>query len=122
LAYAQYTEEDIPNYWQYARNYTLLDHFFSSMLGPSFPGHMFALAAQSGWATDNPSQLVPWGCDDASNATVDILENGTCTVRQVFPCFDFPTIPDILPPELTRKFYGSKLPPIIGTIFSMFDA
>ena len=54
LAFAQYIEADIPNYWQYARHYTLADHFFSGMLGPSFPGHMFILAAQTGWATGNP--------------------------------------------------------------------
>src|SRR5258708_15241475 len=49
LAYAQYWEDDIPNYWKYARTYTLADHFFSEMIGPSFPGHTMVLAAQSAW-------------------------------------------------------------------------
>jgi phospholipase C len=122
LAFAQYQESDIPNYWQYARHFTLADHFFASMLGPSFPGHMFALAAQAGWATDNPSQLVPWGCDDSSGTTVPILDKGSCTATTVFPCFKFPTIPDVLPPTVTWKFYGSQLPPLIGETWSMFDA
>ncbi len=122
LPYAQYIEADIPNYWSYARHFTLLDHFFSSMLGPSFPGHSFALSAQAGWATGNPTQLVPWGCDDAAGTTVPILDGGSCTIKQVFPCFDYPTVPDLLTGGLTWKFYGSTLPPLIGEVWSMFDS
>ena len=55
LAYAQYTEQDIPNYWQYARRFTLADHFYSEMIGPSFPGHLAVLAAQAAWTTGNPN-------------------------------------------------------------------
>jgi phospholipase C len=122
LAYAQYREEDIPNYWQYARQFTLLDHFFSSMIGPSFPGHSFVLSAQVGWGLGNPSQLVPWGCDDGSGTTMSIEDQSTCMPRDVFPCFEFPTIPDLLPPTVSWKFYGSTLPPAIGEVWSMFDA
>jgi phospholipase C len=121
-AYDQYTEKDIPNYWQYARHFALADHFFSSMLGPSFPGHFFTLAAQAGWATDNPSQTVPWGCDDGAGTTVPTLVKGTCITQQVFPCFDMPTIVDLLPAGYTWKFYGDKLPPVVGQTWSMFDA
>src|SRR5262249_26955792 len=59
LATQQYTEADIPNYWQYARHFVLADHFFASELGPSFPGHSLVLSAQAAWATDNPSQTTP---------------------------------------------------------------
>ncbi len=43
-----YDQRDIPNYWQYARHYTLADRFFSSMNGPSGPNHVYTVAAQSG--------------------------------------------------------------------------
>jgi phospholipase C len=122
LAFAQYLEKDIPNYWGYARHFVLADHFFSSMIGPSFPGHSFFLAAQAGWALGNPTQLVPWGCDDAAGTTVDTLVDGTCTVAKVFPCFDYPTVPDLLPDAITWKFYGSQEPPLIGETWSLFDA
>jgi phospholipase C len=127
LAYTQYLEADIPNYWQYARHFTLADHFFSSMLGPSFPGHMFALAAQTGWAIGNPSSpslldTARWGCDEATGTTIPVLDNGSCNVKQVFPCFNFPTVPDVLPAGVTWKFYGSTLPPVAGQVWSMFDA
>ncbi len=122
LAFAQYQERDIPNYWRYARRFVLADHFFSSMLGPSFPGHSFFIAAQAGWSLGNPTQTVPWGCDDFAGTTVDTLVDGTCTVKKVFPCFDYPTVPDLLPGAVTWKFYGSKEPPLIGETWSMFDA
>ncbi|HEX9101099.1 MAG TPA: alkaline phosphatase family protein [Polyangia bacterium] len=126
LAFAQYLEADIPNYWQYAKQFTLADHFFSSMLGPSFPGHMFVLAAQTGWAIGNPSSnsitpLITWGCDDPKGSTQDILDHGSCTVKSVAPCYDFPTVVDNLPPATTWKFYGSTLPPAIGEVWSMLD-
>ncbi|HEX3044723.1 MAG TPA: alkaline phosphatase family protein [Bacillota bacterium] len=43
-----YDESDLPNYWAYARRFTLCDHFFSSLMGPSLPNHLYTIAAQSG--------------------------------------------------------------------------
>ena len=50
----QASEEDIPNYWKLAREFVLSDAFFSSLHGPSFPNHLYTIAAQSGGAQDNP--------------------------------------------------------------------
>ena len=47
LPFYYYTEPQIPNYWQYARNFVLADHFFSTTLGPSTPGHAVFWTAQS---------------------------------------------------------------------------
>jgi len=46
-------ERDIPNYWAYARRYTLNDRFFSSLSGPSLPNHVYTVAAQSGGLVEN---------------------------------------------------------------------
>jgi phospholipase C len=124
LAYAQYQEQDIPNYWQYARHYTLADHFFADELGPSFPGHAFVLAAQVGWATGNPGTNVLhpyWGCDEDANTTVTIQDQVTCQDEQVFPCFHIPSVPDVLPDGVDWKFYGSNFY-VLPEIWSMFDA
>ncbi len=43
-----YDQRDIPNYWSYARRYTLCDRFFSSEMTGSSPNHVFTVAAQSG--------------------------------------------------------------------------
>ena len=123
---AQYQESDIPNYWAYARKYALADHFFADVLGPSFPGHTFVLAAQAGWATGNPptdlSSLHPyWGCDETMTDTVPILDHGTCTGANVFPCFDIPSVPDLLPSGTDWRFYGTNFY-LLPEIWSMFDA
>jgi len=43
-----YDQRDIPNYWEYARHFTLADRFFSSLNGPSGPNHLYTVAGQSG--------------------------------------------------------------------------
>ena len=101
LAWAQYQEADIPNYWSYAKTFTLGDHFFANQLGPSFPGHMFFLAAQAGWALGNPpvDPTHPyWGCDQYPFDKVDVLDKGSCNVKSVFPCFKIPSLPDVSRP------------------------
>ena len=124
LAFAQYGEADIPNYWQYARTYTLGDRFFANMLGPSFPGHTFVLAAQAGWALGNPPLQVShpyWGCDQPADVTVPVQDQTTCQTTQVFPCFKIPSVPDVLPLGVDWRFYGSNLI-VLSEIWSMFDA
>ncbi len=48
-----YDGHDIPNYWDYAKHFTLCDRFFSSLNGPSFPNHLYTVAAQSGGIVQN---------------------------------------------------------------------
>jgi phospholipase C len=124
LAYAQYQESDIPNYWAYARHFTLADHFFANVLGPSFPGHTFVLAAQAGWAYDNPNTDIYWpywGCDQSFYSSVSILPNGGATSKNVFPCFNIPSLPDVLPSGVDWKFYGTNFY-VFPEVWSMFDA
>jgi phospholipase C len=123
LAYGQYREADIPNYWQYARTFTLGDRFFANVLGPSYPGHMFTVAAQAGWAVGNPPIVVSapyWGCDQAPGSTLQVQNQTTCQVDNVFPCFKIPSIPDILPLNVNWKFYGTNFV-FFNEIWSMFD-
>jgi phospholipase C len=121
---AQYGEPSIPNYWAYAKKYALADHFFANVLAPSFPGHTFFLAAQAGWATGNPGESLTqpfWGCDEASSYTVPVLDQTTCMEKNVAPCFDIPSVPDLLPASVDWKFYGTNFY-VFTEIWSMFDA
>ena len=43
----QYTEADIPPYFALARQYTLCDHYFSEIAGPSTPNHLMLIAADA---------------------------------------------------------------------------
>lgn len=51
-----YDWHEIPNYWEYARRFTLCDRFFSSLAGPSEPNHLYTVAAQSGGLVNNPGR------------------------------------------------------------------
>jgi phospholipase C len=135
--YAQYTQSDIPNYWAYANHFVLGDNFYANVLGPSFPGHLFTVAAQAGWATDNPPTDLPfkitlippayygphpyWGCDEWPGDKVSILAGGT-QAKSVFPCFAIPSVPDVLPSSVTWKFYGTNFDGLFSETWSMFDA
>ncbi|MGC8668237.1 MAG: phospholipase C [Chthonomonadales bacterium] len=69
------TVQDIPNYWAYAQHFTLCDHFFSSLSGPSEPNHLYTIAAQSGGLVNNPPPAVA-GQDDVYTfpTMVELLE------------------------------------------------
>ena len=57
--------DTIPFLWKYAHTFTLFDHFFQAMYGPSTPGNIEIIAAQTGqtqWAKDATEQ-------SAANAT-----------------------------------------------------
>jgi phospholipase C len=92
LAYTQLHEADIPNYFAYAKHFVLADRMFSSMRGPSFPNHLYTVAAQSGGAIGIPTG--GWGCD-ADESTVSVLAPDGQTTTQA-PCFDMETLADRL--------------------------
>src|SRR5215813_2327944 len=71
LSYTQFHEADIPNYYAYAHDFVLADRMFSSMAGPSYPNHLFTVAAQDDGALDNPRpNHYVWGCDTDEDQTV----------------------------------------------------
>jgi phospholipase C len=46
-----YDASDIPYYWDYASNFVLDDNFFSSLMGPSLPNHLYIASGSSGNGT-----------------------------------------------------------------------
>jgi phospholipase C len=60
LTMAFYDCDTIPYLWMYAHNFTLFDHFFQAMYGPSTPGNIEIIAAQTGqsqWARNGDEQV-----------------------------------------------------------------
>jgi len=54
--------DTIPYLWMYAHNFTLFDHFFQAMYGPSTPGNIDLIAAQTGqtqWARHADEETAP---------------------------------------------------------------
>jgi phospholipase C len=107
-AYTQFRPRQLPNYWHWAKENVLADNFFASAVGPSFPNHLYSIAAQAGGSLDNPEQPFPalkkmqdqglaksWGCDIAEGGFVEIQDPEGRLVK-VDPCFDFLTEGDLL--------------------------
>ncbi len=53
VRFAYYPESRIPNYWALAKSFVLFDHFFSTTLAPSNPGHIAI------WAAQSPAEATP---------------------------------------------------------------
>jgi phospholipase C len=123
IADSQYFESDIPNYWKYARAYTLDDHFFATIIGPSFPNHLVTVAGTSGNTVDNPrgQYAHAWGCDGGTQSVVNgIRPDGTRFLTR--PCFDFVTLPDRFQlAHVTWKYYAPRQF-ASGYVWSALDA
>ena len=120
MADSQFYQSDIPNYWSYARTFTLDDAFFSTIMGPSFPNHLFSIAGEDANVDSNPP-AGRWGCDSPPGATVEQrAPDGTIT--HVYPCFDFQTLGDLLDTKhISWKYYAPDQNQD-GYIWSSFDA
>lgn len=127
LAYTQMSQADIPNYFTYAQNFVLGDKMFSSLEGPSFPNHLYTIAAQSGGVVNNPESMknygsnTSWGCDAQSTVAVQVLDSNGILSSQ-YPCFDVTTLADSLNTAgLTWKYYAPQQGQL-GYIWTTYDA
>jgi phospholipase C len=94
IADSQFRQSDIPSYWKYAQAYTLDDHFFSTIDGPSFPNHLVTIAASSDNTIDNPYGQThhAWGCDGGPYSVVNAIDPATGRHYLTRSCFSIPTI------------------------------
>jgi phospholipase C len=134
-AYTQYLPEDLPNYWHWAQEYVLGDNFFASAHGPSFPNHLYTIAAQSGGTHENPLQdqdllrerhqssglFKSWGCDALDTAYVNVVDSEG-NARKVPPCFDFLTEADLLMEAGIPWAYYAATQEQNGYLWSAYDA
>jgi phospholipase C len=115
---------DIPRYWRYARHFTLDDHFFSTISGPSFPNHLITIAATSNNTVDNPSGQThrAWGCDSGPYAVVAAIKPLTGARYTIKPCFDLPTLADTFEKYGVSWKYYAPGQYQSGYIWDSFDA
>jgi phospholipase C len=117
---------DVAPYFQMAETYTFADRMFQTNQGPSFPAHQFIIAGTSAptatsdlFAAENPA-----GVNDASNKTGCTAPQGE-TVAMIdpsgnessfqYPCFEHPTLSDLLDAQsLSWRYYT----PIAGSIWT----
>jgi phospholipase C len=98
IALSQYRPSDIPSLWAYAQHFTLDDHFFSTVAGPSFPNHLALVAGTSNGVADDPvpNRHGDWGCDASSPGRVETIDPRTLKHHLIQACFALRTLPDEL--------------------------
>jgi phospholipase C len=94
----RHSARDVPRYHALARSFTLCDHLFSEIRGPSFPNHQIIVAGDFTRAS-NPGPVKTWRCPTH--------------------CYENPTFPEALTrSKKTWRAYASNFVPA----FNMFRA
>ncbi len=127
-AYSQLVRDQLPNYWTWAQDFVLFDNFFASAQGPSFPNHLYSIAATSGGAVDNPRRSLPstrgsntFGCDAPAQQLVEVHDSEG-KIKMVAPCFDFLTEGDLLTRSSIPWAYYAAQEDQRGYIWSAYSA
>ena len=117
---------DVQPYLTMAQTYTFADRMFQTNEGPSFPAHQFIISGTSAptaasplFASENPA--APAGCVALATTTVTVIDStGSETSNApIYPCFEHPTLTDLLDAaNLTWRYYA----PGEGSIWTAPDA
>jgi phospholipase C len=137
MGYSQHSRRTLPGYWAYADRFVLADHFFTSMYGPTFPEHLYTVAAQSYGIVDNKTNTDTEGnyCNDPLEETkrfrleeltksdihniMELEENITAEVpaqliriaaywEPTRTCIDIKVLPDLLQRKgISWKYYAN---------------
>ena len=118
---------DVQPYFAMAEQYTFGDRMFQTNEGPSFPAHQFILSGTSAptatsslFAAENPLTN-PAGCIAALTNTVTMIDatGSESNSPPEYPCFDHPTLTDLLNTAgITWRYYA----PSAGSIWTAPDA
>lgn len=102
--HVQYTQSDIPNYWDYAQSFGLGDDFFTSMATSSSPNHIAMIAAQNGDLYETYNQH---GCLSNQNNLIYSKQN-TGNPYWSYPCHDVTNLPQELDANsLSWRYYST---------------
>jgi len=94
-------------YFQMAEQYTFGDRMFQTNQGPSFPAHQFIISGTSApsdgsdlFAAENPLGApkagANTGCTAPSSEYVRLIDPSGSESQRMYPCFDHPTLADLL--------------------------
>ena len=131
-AYSMFDEDQIPNYWLWAREYALSDNFFASANGPSYPNHFFFVAGTSGGAIDNAENIETrpledgtkfksWGCDAHGDDVFVLVRDADGNTTKHDTCFTFPTVGEQLSGIGVDWAYYSAVPGQVGYFWNAYN-
>jgi phospholipase C len=130
--YSVFEEDQIPNYWHWAREYAISDNFFASAAGPSYPNHFFFIAGTSGGAIDNPENIrtrpleegetfKSWGCDAVGDEAFVLVSDRHGNVTKHGTCFTFRTVGEQLTEAGLDWAYYSAVPGQPGYFWNAYN-
>jgi phospholipase C len=108
---------DVQPYFTMAEQYTFADRMFQTNQGPSFPAHQFILSGTSApavgsdlFVAENPAGTSTassnTGCTAPPAETVDVI-NPLGVESPIYPCFEHPTLTDLLEAaNATWRYYA----------------
>lgn len=117
---------DVAPYFALAEQYTFGDRMFQTNEGPSFPAHQFIISGTSAptatsplFASENPN--TPTGCIAAPGTAVTMIDASGSETNSPpeYPCFEHPTLTDLLKDKgVSWRYYA----PSAGSIWTGPDA
>ncbi len=100
----QYTQADIPIYWNYATHFGLSDNFFQSMTTSSSPNHMVLVTAQNGGVYETGSQA---GCLSTKN-DLSYSQKNTGNPYWSYPCYNVNNLPALFKANnISWRYYAT---------------
>jgi phospholipase C len=102
-------------YLQLAAQYGWANYMFQTNQGPSFPAHQFLFGGTSApsafddaigiYASENPGS-VKAGCAAPTGSTAALINPSGLENQSLYPCYEHETLPDLLPPFVTWRYYA----------------
>ncbi len=116
-------------YLSLATQYGWANQMFQTNQGPSFPAHQYVFGGTSApnaaddaagiFASENMSAGKLAGCIALQGTLVQLITpNGEDRNNRIYPCFEHNTLPDLLPPSVSWKYYA----PSAGSIWNAPNA
>jgi len=134
LQFKYVNPSDVAPYYALAEQYTFADQMFQTNQGPSFPAHQFIISGTSAptatsdlFAAENPqaqggaeiSVTDNTGCIAPLTQVVRLIDPTGDESQSQYPCFDHPTLTDLLDQEqLSWRYYT----PLAGSIWTAPNA
>jgi phospholipase C len=123
--YVDYTTGILDPYLTMVRRYGWANYMFETNQGPSTEAHHFLIGGTSAptaaddalgiFAADNPlPPLKPSGCIAGQGTALSVINSSGVEFENIYPCFEHPTLLDILPAGVTWKYYAANAGGIIN--------
>jgi phospholipase C len=123
-------QSDVAPYFELAETYTFGDRMFQTNEGPSFPAHQFIISGTSAPTTgtntfvsenpiNGPDPFHNAGCISPPEERVKVIAANGSENQQIYPCFEHPTLTDMLnSASISWRYYS----PSAGIIWNAPNA